>query len=505
MTEPAFERLTAMDTSFLVLEKPWSPLHVSATLIYEAGPLARPGGGIDIDAYRGATEAVLDRIPRYRQKLQWIPVVSHPVWVDDPEFNLDYHVRHTGLPWPGTEDQLKQLAARIMAQPLDHSKPLWEAWVVEGLEGGRFAVISKIHHCMVDGMAGKDLAQILHSTDPDERVRAVAKPWTPRPAPTPGALLAGEIGRYLALPGRALRGLRAASSELGEVGQELATRARSIAQMMSAMREEPSRTPLNVPIGPHRRFDWREMSLADVRAVRRALGCTINDLVLATVTGAVRAFLAKRGHTVEGLDFRIAAPVSIRTGDDRGMGNRVSQWFVQAPVDEADPLSRVARIQAATEELKASKQALDADLIMNIAEWTPTILLSLASRAASGSAPYNMMVTNVPGPQQELYLLGAKLLSLYSQVPIADSTALGVAIVSYAGKLCFGFNADYESVPDLALFADSTAAAFAEIAAAAGVELGGTSEQKGERTTQRAPSRRRPVRSASPSIQEDRR
>jgi diacylglycerol O-acyltransferase / wax synthase len=472
MVEPCFERLSAMDTSFLVLEKPWSPLHVSATLIYEAGPLAKPDGGIDVDAYRAATEAVLDRIPRYRQKLAWIPIVSHPGWVDDPEFNLDYHVRHTSLPRPGTEEQLKKLAARIMAQPLDHTKPLWEAWVVEGLEGGRFAVISKIHHCMVDGMSGKDLAQILHSTDPNERSRGAARPWTPRPAPSASRLLADEVGRYLTLPGRALRGLRGASRELGEAGQELVLRARSIGQMMSAMRSEPSKTPLNVPIGPHRRFDWRELPLADVRAVRHALGCTINDLVLATVTGAVRSFLAKRGHDVRGLDFRIAAPVSIRTQDDRGMGNRVSQWFVRAPVDEPDPLVRVARIQAATEELKASKQALDADLIMNIAEWTPTILLSLASRAASGSAPYNMMVTNVPGPQQPLYLLGAKLLSLYSQVPIADSTALGVAIVSYAGKLCLGFNADLERVPDLAAFADGTCDAFSEIAAAAGVELG---------------------------------
>jgi WS/DGAT/MGAT family acyltransferase len=213
------------------------------------------------------------------------------------------------------------------------------------------------------------------------------------------------------------------------------------------------------------------MPLSDVKKVRRALGCTINDLVLATVAGAVRDFLEKRGYELDGVDFRIAAPVSIRSPDDKEMGNRVSQWFVRAPVDEPDAMKRVEKIRAATEELKASKQALDADLIMNIAEWTPTILLTLASRAASGSAPYNLMVTNVPGPQQELYLLGARLEALYSQVPIADSTALGVALVSYAGKLCWGFNADLESVPDLELFADAIEASFAEIASAAGVEL----------------------------------
>jgi WS/DGAT/MGAT family acyltransferase len=479
MPKAYYERLTAMDTSFLVLEKPWSPLHVSATLIYEAGPLATSNGGIDVDAYRSATEAVLHRIPRYRQKLAWIPLVAHPVWVDDPEFNLDYHVRHTSLPRPGSDEQLKKLSARIMAQPLDHSKPLWEAWVVEGLEGDRFAVISKIHHCMVDGMAGQDLAQILHSTDPDDRRREKAPRWVPRPAPSSAQLLREEVGRYLKLPARAARGLRETAQELVELRQEIGTRARSIAQMMSSMREEPSHTPLNEPIGPHRRFDWRNMPLADVKAVRRVLGCTINDLVLATVTGAVREFLIKRGTSLDDLDFRIAAPVSIRSSDDKAMGNRVSNWFVRAPVDEADPMTRVEMIRAATEELKASKQALDADLIMNIAEWTPTILLTLASRAASVSAPYNLMVTNVPGPQQDLYLLGARLQALYSQVPIADSTALGVALVSYAGNLCWGFNADLERVPDLSLFAEAIEASFAEIAALAGVELPATSRAKG--------------------------
>jgi WS/DGAT/MGAT family acyltransferase len=460
-----------MDSSFLVLEKPWSPLHVSATLIYESGPMAKADGGIDISAYRDATESVLHRIPRYRQKLQWIPAFGHPVWVDDPEFNLDYHVRHTSLPRPGTDEQLKKLSARIMAQPLDHSKPLWEAWVVEGLKGGRFAVISKIHHCMVDGMAGQDLAQILHSTDPKEREREKAPVWVPRKAPTPTQLLKDEVGRYLGLPRRAARGIREAAHELKELREELGTRVRSIVDMMSSMRDEPSKTPLNEAIGPHRRFDWREMPLDEVKAVRRALGCTINDVVLATVTGAVREFLQLRGHELEGIDFRIAAPVSIRNADDPEMGNRVSQWFVRAPVDEADPVARVEKIRAATEELKASKQALDVDLIMNIAEWTPTILLTLASRSASGSAPYNMMVTNVPGPQQDLYLLGARLEAIYSQVPIADSTALGVALVSYAGKLCWGFNADFESVPDLELFADAIEASFAEIAEAAGVDF----------------------------------
>jgi len=469
MPEGYFERLSAMDTSFLILEKPSSPLHVSATLIYEAGPMSTAAGGVDIDAYKAATESVLHLIPRYRQKLAWTPVVGNPVWVDDDEFNLNYHIRHTSLPRPGSYEQLKRLSARIMAQSLDKSKPLWEAWIVEGVEGGCFAVISKIHHCMIDGMAGQDLAQILHSTEPGERTPEAPKPFAPSPRPSDRELLKDEVGRYLSIPGRATRGIREATREIIELRSEFTTRAKSMLTMVQGMRDVPTKTPLNEPIGPHRRFDWRDMPLEDVKVVRKAIGCTINDLVLAIVTGAVREFLIGRGHSVHGLDFRIAAPVSIRSSEDGAMGNRVSQWFVRAPVEEDDPLERVEKIREVTEELKASNQALDADLIMSVAEWTPTNLLTLASRSASGAPPYNMMVTNVPGPQFPLYLLGARLVSLYSQVPIADATALGVALVSYDGKLCWGFNADYGLVPDLDAFADLIEASFREVAQAAGV------------------------------------
>lgn len=471
MSQGHYERLSAMDTSFLVLEKPSSPLQVSATLIYEKGPLETRGGGVDIAAYKAATESVLHLIPRYRQKLAWIPVARHPVWIDDEDFNLNYHIRHTSLPRPGSLEQLKRLSARVMAQPLDKSKPLWEAWVVEGLEGGCFAVISKIHHCMIDGMAGQDLAQILHSNSADDVNPAEPYPFIPRPAPSDSELLRDEVARYLSIPGRAIRGLREANQEFNELRDQVATRARSIIDMVQGMRDAPTKTPLNEPIGPHRRFDWRDMRLEDVKAVRKAIGCTINDLVLAIVTGAVRQFLIGRGQRLDGLDFRIAAPVSIRGSDDGRMGNRVSQWFVRAPVEEMDALERVEKIREATEALKASNQAIDADLIMAVAEWTPTILLTLASRSASGAPPYNMMVTNVPGPQFPLYLLGSRLISLYSQVPIADATALGVAIVSYDGKLCWGFNADYELVPDLDTFANLIEASFDELAEAAGVTV----------------------------------
>ena len=450
-----------MDASFLIFETPNGPLHVAATVVYEAGPLKTEGGGIDVDAYRRAIAAILPRVPGYRQKLQWIPVVGHPVWVDDPNFNLDYHIRHNSLPRPGSIEQLKRLSARIMAQPLDHSKPLWESWVVEGLEGERFAIITKLHHCMIDGSSGQDLAQIIMSRDPDHRVPESVPRYLPRPAPSGRELLRDEMSRYLGLPLRGLSGLRRAA---GEPRLELGARLQAFRRALRATSDSPSKTPLNDKIGPHRCFDWLDMPLADVKAVRKALGCTVNDIVLATVTGAVRDFLTRRCANVDALDFRIAAPVSIRGEGERGkLGTRVSQWYVPVPLEESDPVARVERIRQVTRELKESKQALDADVIMAVVEWTPTVLLTLAGRAASGSLPYNLMVTNVPGPQFPLYLLGAKMVAQYAQVPLAESTALGVALVSYDGKLCWGFNADYELVPDLEFFVKGVDASFQEL------------------------------------------
>jgi WS/DGAT/MGAT family acyltransferase len=226
---------------------------------------------------------------------------------------------------------------------------------------------------------------------------------------------------------------------------------------------------LNEPIGPHRRFDWLEMDLSAVRAIRKAVGCTINDVVLTIVSGAVREFLLGRGQNLAGLDFRIAAPVSVRAVEDEPMRSLISQWIVKAPIQEPGPLERLEKIRDITDDLRTSDRALDADLIMAAAEWTPTVLLSLASRSASGAPPYNMMVTNVPGPQYPLYLLGARLLSQYSQMPIADETALGIALVSYDGKLCWGFNADYDLVPDLDVFTRLIDASFYELARASGI------------------------------------
>lgn len=464
-----YDRLSAQDFSFLVAETSTIHMHVAATQIFEAGPLRTADGGIDIDAVKRAIESVLHRLPRYRQRLEWIPIENHPVWVDDREFHLDYHIRHTSLPRPGSSEQLKRLSARIMAQELDRSRPLWETWVVEGLKGDRFALITKIHHCVIDGSAGVDLAQILLSPYPEYEVGEVAR-WVPRSVPSGWTLLRDSVWRYVGLPLQAVRGFRELRAHTENLSGELLVRARAITELLGWAVRPASETPLNGRLGPHRRLDWLPMRLAEFKAVSKALGCPVNDLVLATVTGAVRDFLMyRRVHPGE-IDFRVSAPVSVRRDEERGrMGNRVSSWIVRLPIDEPDPRRRLEAIHAVTGELKASKQALGVEMMMALAEWTPNVLISLGARAASG--PINMIVTNVPGPQFPLYMLGAKLLELYPQVPLLENTGLGVALFSYDGKLCWGFNADYDLLPDLRVFVGCIEASFHELARAAGVEI----------------------------------
>jgi WS/DGAT/MGAT family acyltransferase len=472
MAHYKYDRLGIQDASFLLFETPTALMHIAATQVYEMGPLKTEDGGVDFTAIKKATEAVLHLIPRYRQKLAWIPIFNHPVWVDAEDFNLDYHIRHTSLPRPGGDAQLKRLSARIMSLQLDRARPLWESWVVEGLEGGRFAVITKIHHCMLDGESGADLAQILMSPDPDYRLPEEVPAYIPRPAPTAMELLQGELVERASLPLKAVRSFRNLAQETKNVRRELSVRARAIGELAGWAVRSASETPINGPLGPHRNFDWITMDLSEVKAVRKAQGCSVNDVILAIVSGAVRRFLVRRRVRPGDIDFRVSAPVSVRRDTEKGqMGNRVSSWIIRLPLGEADAKQRLTAIHEMTRDLKESKQALGVEMMMAVAEWTPGILLSLGSRAASG--PINMIVTNVPGPQFPLYLLGARLLESFPQVPLLEGTGIGVAIYSYDGKLCWGFNGDYSMVPDLEEFQRGVEASFRELAAAVGVQLEG--------------------------------
>ncbi len=468
MAHYKYDRLSAQDTSFLIFEKPNVNMHVSSTSIYKAGPLKTSDGGIDFERIKTAVGNILHRIPRYRQKLMWIHEGKTAAWVDDHQFKLDYHVRHTSLPRPGTAEQLKTLASRITEQQLDRSRPLWEMWVVEGLQGDRFALINKIHHAMIDGTSGVELSQVLMSPDPEYRP-AEPPVYYPRPTPTRQELIQDEYERFMKLPFQAMKDFRYYWQDTQDFYGEMSTRAKALVETFAQM-GTPSENPLNGPLGPHRVVDWTVMPLEDIKAVRRGLGCTVNDVVLTTVTGAVREFLLNRQVSPADIEFRVAAPVSVRRTEEQGStsGNRVSSWSVRLPIEEADPLMQLQVLNATTTELKESNQAIGVEMMMALAEWTPS-LLTLGARA--GGASNNTIVTNVPGPQFPLYLIGAEMEEIYPNVPLMENMGMGIALMSYNGKICWGFNADYGRVSDIASFVKYIRESFANLAKICKVDL----------------------------------
>jgi WS/DGAT/MGAT family acyltransferase len=467
---PRYERLSATDRTFLDVESPAYPQHIAVSMLFDAGPLRRSGGGIDAERVRAFVASRLHRIPRYRQRLAWIPVEGAPVWIDDDRFNVHYHVRHTALPAPGDERTLKRLAGRIMSQQLDRGKPLWEMWIVEGLEGDRFALITKTHHCMVDGIAGVDLMTVLLSPDPDEKEDPPVT-WLPEKPPSGLELVQGEVTRRALLPlslaRRATEALLRPREALGEVLESAA----ALGEIFGAGLSSASDTPLNRELGPHRRFDWTRLPLSEVKAVKKALGGTVNDIVLCTVAGAIGSFLERRGvprKIQEGLALRAMVPVSVRAARDRGRtGNQIALWAASLPVAVRDPRQRLAAVREVTANLKRSKQALGAEVLAGLSEWSVPNLLSIATRLSYRFRAANLVVTNVPGPQIELYLRGARMQAAYPMLNLLANHTLGVALFSYAGGLDWGFMADWDQVPDLHDFVLDVEHAFAELREAA--------------------------------------
>jgi WS/DGAT/MGAT family acyltransferase len=468
MADYSYERLKQSDNTFLVLENRNAHMHVGATQIFDAGTLLSPGGGVDVDRIRRYVESRLHLIPRYRQRLEWTPLENHPVWIDDERFNIFYHVRHTRLPPPGDERTLKRTVARLMSQQLDLHKPLWELWVIEGLEGNRVAVVNKTHHCVVDGISGADLISTLLTLEPTEEIEPPRK-WIPRPAPSRGELLRDEALRRLGMPIELARNVWRVVRDEGNVRHDLSERLRAAGQMLQAGLRNASNTPFNQAIGPYWRLDWMPMPFEAIREIKRALGGTVNDVVLATVAGAVRHFLQESRHVnVDDLDFRVMAPVSLRTASERGqLGNRVSAWTVPLPVSEPDPQRRLEQIRATTSAFKDSKLALGAETLTEVSEWLGTGLLSFGARVAQWGRPFNMVVTNVPGPPVPLYLLGAEMREAYPMVPLFGNLASGIALFSYAGTIYWGVTADWDLIPDLHDFLLAIQKSFAELREAA--------------------------------------
>jgi WS/DGAT/MGAT family acyltransferase len=350
-----YERLSALDSMFLEIEDATTHMHVGAVAVFDAAPLRREvegaGRALDFGRIEALVEATLHRMPRYRQKLAWMPLTRHPVWVDDDRFNLHYHVRHTHLPPPGDERQLKRLAGRIMSQQLDRGKPLWELWLVEGLAGDRFAIVTKAHHCMIDGVGSVELMAASLSPEPGDekllhalRERAPSH-WVPRPAPDWRDFAWGELRRRAGEGAAAASALARATTRPAEAGRAVLGALRGVGEALTAAAVPASPTPLNAPIGPHRRFDWLRFDLADVKEVKNRLGGTVNDVVLAIVTGALRRFLRRRGEDVDALDFRAMVPVNLRTAADaRTPGNRITMLAARLPIGVADARERLARV-----------------------------------------------------------------------------------------------------------------------------------------------------------------
>jgi diacylglycerol O-acyltransferase / wax synthase len=445
MATEHLDRLSPVDASFLAQEKQSSHMHVGAVLIFEGPPPTH-------EEFVNTLLSRLHLVPRYRQKLAFPRFeMGRPVWVDDPRFNIDYHLRHTALPEPGSLEQLRNLAARIHSQRLDRSKPLWELWLVQGLERNRFALISKTHHSLVDGVSGVDLASVLFDLSPvPTEVPGTDGDWTPHPEPSSARLVAkgvedavkapiGLAGRALQAvqhPGRAVGAAREAAEGVGEV-------------VWAGLNPAPD-TPLNVPIGPHRRLWWVQSHLDEFKEIKNTFGGTVNDVVLAVVAGGLRRWLHGRGVRTEGLELRALVPVSIRAEHEHGqLGNRIAVMRGPLPVYVDDPVRRLRMVSDAMSGLKESKQALGAEVITGLQRFAPPTLLAQASRLNFSTRLFNLIVTNVPGPQFPLYMLGRELQELIPVAFLPENHALAIAIMSYNGNVEFGLLGDYDALPDI--------------------------------------------------------
>lgn len=456
-----FKRLHVLDELFLHLEGPRTHMHVGGVAVFDGPPP-------DYEEVLDMVNSRLPMVPRFRQKLASVPFgLGRPAWIDDTHFNLEYHVRATALASPGDSERLKLLTARIMSQQLDRSKPLWEMWVVEGLQDDRFALISKTHHCLIDGISGADIMTVILDPGP-EPPRIETEPWQPAPEPSPDELLLDALQERVTSPGELLRTLQSMTLDPASIPNRIVEGARALGAFVSGGFAAPT-SSLNVPIGPHRRFDMVEAALRDLKHIKNALGGTVNDVVLAAVSGGLRRLLVARGERVEDRELRAMVPVSVRAEQDRGvLGNQVAAMWATLPVYEPDPVERLAIVGKEMRDLKDSAQAVGARLLTTLGEYAPPTILAQAARLVARQRAFNLVVTNVPGPQIPLYTLGRQMQEVYPVLPLADNTALGVALFSYNGTVGFGLLGDYDAAADLGVLAEGIEKSIAELLQAAG-------------------------------------
>jgi diacylglycerol O-acyltransferase len=455
------DRLSGLDASFLHLEQGPAHMHVASTTLFE-GPAPA------YDEFRAHIESRLHLVPRFRQKLRFVPLgQGRPKWVDDPHLNLRYHIRHTALPPPGDEAQLRTLAARVFSQRLDRSKPLWEMWLVDGLSGGRFAIVAKTHHCLVDGVSGVDITTVLFDASPDPApVAEPPEPWLPRPEPSDAQVLAESLLERATTPAEAVRGLRAVFRGPRRAAAAVVDAAEAAGAFARTGLGAPS-TPFNVDIGPYRRFAWVQTELQELKRIKNELGGTVNDVVLAVVTGALARYLRGRGQSTRDLELRAMVPISVRATDERGaLGNRVSSYMAPLPVWCEDPTERLRLVSARMGDLKQSKQAVGASLMTELTDFAPPTIAGQAARLQSRQRFFNLVVTNIPGPQFPLYLMGRRLQAVFPMVPLAKRQTVCFGIMSYDGQVNFGLIGDYDAMSDLELLGVDLEESLAELSAA---------------------------------------
>lgn len=448
--------LSGQDRLFLLSETPSTPMHVGAALVLEAGPLAKPNRAVDFSRIRNHILARLRYVPRYRQRVSFSPLPSRPHWIDDDRFDIDRHVRHLRLPQPGNDKQLKELCAHLFSHRLDPSRPLWELVVIEGLMGGRFALVAKTHHCLVDGVGGVNLLAALLDPSPTPASEPVG-PWSPKPPPTALDVLRCELARRAERVfdfGKQLKEL----AEARPIRWVNATRQfAGIAEFLGTGLIPAPACPLNGTIGAQRRFEWLSFDLGDVKRLKACLGGTVNDVVLTVVAGALRTFLREERGEGRISDLRALVPVNMRqAGEEPVLGNHISAYLVSLPVTIANPRRRHRVVMERMLSAKASGQAIGGQILAGAG----VPLLAALVRLAERLRPFNVVVTNVPGPPVDLYLAGARLQAVFPFVPLFLNQGLGIALFSYAGKLHWGLDADRDLVPDISKFALAVADAF---------------------------------------------
>jgi diacylglycerol O-acyltransferase / wax synthase len=461
------DRLTGLDSAFLHLEEhSTAHMHVASVMVFKG----------QAPPYQALVEHILGRlhlVPRYRQRLAFVPLgQGRPVWTDDPRFNPYYHIRHTALPRPADEQALKRLAGRLFSQRLDRSKPLWEIWLVQAMSRNRFALIAKTHHALVDGISGVDITTVLFDTAPDALPASrPPTPWSAAPLPGPAKLLADALMERATVPGEMARGARAAVRAPKRALRRLRSSVQGVGAAALPGLEHPAPpTPFNVEIGPHRRYTWIDAELAVFKAIKDALGGTLNDVVLSAVSLALGEHLRSQGYETEGLVLKAMVPVSVRADAERGaLGNKVAAMWASLPVGVKGAADCYEQVRMSMAELKSSGQAVGAEVLTNLAGFAPPTILSQAARLQARQRYFNLVITNVPGPQFPLYLLGRELAALYPVVPLARRQALGIAVMSYNGRLGFGLLADYDALPELETIAEQMRRAISALARAAKV------------------------------------